>query len=157
MMTTDPTETRQEPGPAGADPQLRIAALAGAGCLVTGLLAAGAAALLADPGAAYGALVGAVIAAAIFVTGALAVHVVARTMPAAALLVALLTYLSQVVLAFLVFWRLSDSGLLTDGTLDRTWIGGVLVLCTLLWMAVQIRVVTRARAPLYDLPEAGAR
>ena len=68
------------------------------------------------------------------------------------LLVALLTYVLQVVLVAVVFAALDGSGAL-DSTVDRAWAGGAVIVATLVWLASHIISVTRSRQPLYDLPE----
>ena len=77
-------------------------------------------------------------------------------MPTAALLVALLTYTLQVVLMGLLFAVLAESGAL-DSALDAEWLGGTVIVGTLLWLTIQIVLTTRLRIPVYDLPEAGER
>lgn len=108
-------------------------------------------ALLAGSAAAYGALVGTAIAVGIFGFGSFVVATVARVMPVASLLVALLTYTMQVVLLALVFVLIRDSGLL-ESTLDRYWLGGAILLGAGAWMVVQLRASMTARIPAYDLP-----
>lgn len=156
-MTTDTPLTRPLPGPLRADPHVRAVVWVGVGCLAIGLGAALVGALVAGVPAVRGAGVGAAIALGIFLTGALVVAVVSRLLPAAALLVAMVTYLGQVVLAVALYARFEGSGMLTDGTLAPTWLAVVLVLCTLLWTAVQIRTVATSRVPLFDLAEGGVR
>lgn len=156
-MTTGTAQARRPAAFLGDDPQPRVAALSGAGCVLLGLVAAGLGLATSGPGAGRGALIGAALAAGIFVAGALAVHVAARVLPPAALLVALLTYACQVMVAMLVFGALTRSELLADGTVSGAWLGGVLAACALLWVAVQIRVAATARVPIYDLPDGGAR
>lgn len=114
--------------------------------------------------AAFGALAGTLLVVVVLAMGAGAVHVVADVLPAASLMVALLTYTLQVVLMAAVFAALSGSGLL-DSVLDRRWLAGAVITGTLAWLAVQVTLTTRLRIPAYDLsgeaaverPEAGAR
>ena len=88
------------------------------------------------------------------------VNVVAGLMPAAALLIALLTYTMQVAVMALAFFALTRSGVL-DQTLDRAWLAAAVISATLSWLIAQIWLSTRARILAYDLPggqpEAGAR
>jgi ATP synthase protein I len=117
------------------------------------LLAVLGAALLVDRSAAYGAAVGAAVVLGVLGGGSMAVSVVARVLPGASLLFALLTYTLQVVLLLVVFASLDDAGLL-DSRIDREWLSGTVVAGTLAWIFVQILVATRARIPAYDaLPE----
>ncbi|RJS46898.1 hypothetical protein [Nocardioides cavernaquae] len=117
------------------------------------LLAVLGAAVLVDRSAAYGAAVGAAVVLGVLGGGSMAVSVVARALPGASLLFALLTYTLQVVLLLAVFAGLDDAGIL--GTrIDREWLSGTVIAGTLAWILVQILVATRARIPAYDaLPE----
>ncbi|RYP86433.1 hypothetical protein EKO23_08995 [Nocardioides guangzhouensis] len=132
--------------------------------LVAGLVAVVVGAFVGGAEAAYGALAGALVVVAVFFLGAGLVHLVAGVLPAASLLVALLTYTLQVVLLAAVFVGLDRSGLLEDA-LDRAWLGGTVIACTVVWMIAQIVLAARLRIPAYDLgtsgsqdrPEAGAR
>lgn len=150
------TATQHSTGRPGARVLMGAAAVAlGAGLALSlvGALASGST-------AAYGALVGTVLAVGVFALGAFSVNLVAGVMPSASLLVAMLTYTLQVVLMALVLVALSSSGALDDG-LDRGWLAGAVITVTLVWLLCQIVLVTRARIPAYDVPvsgtEAGAR
>lgn len=120
--------------------------------LVAGGLLVGIAAVVTGSAAAYGAAVGTAIAVGIFGFGAFAVDAVAHVMPRASLLIAMLTYLTQVLLLALVFVAINGSGLL-ESTIDRHWLGGAIVLGAVVWMMVQVRVSMTARIPVYDLPD----
>ena len=132
--------------------------------LVVGLVAVVVGAFVGGAEAAYGALAGTLVVVAVFFLGAGLVHLVAGILPAASLLVALLTYALQVVLLLAVFTGLDRSGLMEDA-LDRSWLGGTVIACTVAWMIAQIVLATRLRIPAYDLdtpgsqerPEGGAR
>jgi ATP synthase protein I len=132
--------------------------------LLVGLLAVIVGAFVGGSEAAYGALTGGLLVVAVFFLGAGLVHLVAGLLPAASLLVALLTYILQVVLLAAVFAGLNRSGLLEDA-LDREWLGGTVIACTVAWMIAQIVLAARLRIPTYDVgapgsqerPEAGAR
>lgn len=114
--------------------------------------------------AAYGALGGTLLVVAVLGLGAGSVSVVARAMPAASLVFALLTYTLQVAVMGAVLVALTRSGLLED-TLDRRWLGAAVIVGTLAWLIAQIVLSTKVRIPAYDLPppptddrsEAGAR
>ena len=127
-----------------------IGALVGMVAAATGLLVSGS-------GAAYGALIGAGMDVGVFVAGALAVYVAARVLPSMSLVVALMTYTCQVLVALMVFTGLDRTQWLEDGTVSGPWLGVVLALCALLWVGVQVRVAITTRLPLYDLSDAGAR
>jgi hypothetical protein len=142
-MTTESTHTRRP----GVTVLLGAAAVSTVACGV--LVVAGA--LLAGSAAAYGALVGAGLALAVFLGGALTVDAVAARVPAASLLVALLTYTLEVVVMAVVFVGLSGSGLLGE-TLARGWLGAGVIATTLVWLLAQVALSSRVRIPVYDLP-----
>jgi ATP synthase protein I len=124
---------------------------AASAALVAGLVLVLVAALTGGSDAAYGAVVGTLIVLGVFATGSFAVDLVAGVLPAAALLVALLTYTLQVVVMGLVFVALSGSGLLDD-TIDRAWLGGTVIVGTFAWLFSQVVLTMRIRIPAYDLP-----
>ena len=156
MTTESPRNT-----PTGGGSALLGAALV---ALVAGLLLVLVGAILGGAPAAYGALAGTLIVVGVFALGAGVVHVAAGLVPAASLLVALLTYTLQVLLLAVVFLAIERSGLLDDA-LDRRWLAGAVIVGTLAWIVTQIVLATRLRLPAYDLgdpevhdrPEAGAR
>lgn len=143
-MTTETLRHTRNPG-------LRVLL----GAAWTGLLAAGVvvlvAALTGPAPALWGALVGGGMTLAVFAGGSLVVDFVAGHLPAASLLVAVLTYTLEVVLLGLVFWQLDSSGALGD-TLSGTWLGVAVIAVTIGWLAGQIVLTARARIPTYDLP-----
>jgi ATP synthase protein I len=87
--------------------------------------------------------------------GALTVNAVAAVSPAASLLVALLTYVLQVVAVGVVFLALDASGALGT-TVDAGWVAGTVIAATLCWLVAQILAATRSRQPIYDLPTAAS-
>jgi hypothetical protein len=125
-----------------------------AATLVTSGLLVLVAAVADDGAAAYGAATGAAMVAGFFTVGAVLLAVVGRLVPAASLLVALLTYTLQVVLVAAVSVALSRSGLL-DSTLDPRWLGGAVIVCTVAWLAALVVLVVRSRQPLFEVPDQG--
>ncbi|MFS3129925.1 hypothetical protein ACLM5J_16110 [Nocardioides sp. Bht2] len=130
-------------------------AAAGAGALI-GLIAAVVGGFVAGSDAAWGAVVGTLMVLVVFGGGALLVDLVAGVLPQASLLIALLTYVLQVVVMALIFLALSRGGALDDA-LDRRWLGGAVIAGTFAWLVSQIVVSTRLRLPAYELTEPGAR
>ncbi len=120
--------------------------------LVTGLLVALIGAFAGGASAAYGALVGTLLVVGVFFLGAGFVHLAAGLVPAASLLVALLTYTLQVLVLALVLVGLNRSGLMDDA-LDRRWLVAGVIAGTVAWMVAQILLTARLRLPVYDLPE----
>lgn len=135
---------------------------------VAGLVVSGIGALSAGSAAAYGALVGTTICVAIFAFGAFSVDAVARVMPAASLMFALLTYTMQVALMALALVVLTRSGALGT-SLDRRWLAGAIIAGTFAWLVAQVWLATQSRIPAFDEqgqdpsvkpaadPDAGAR
>ncbi|MFC7503592.1 hypothetical protein ACOACQ_02060 [Nocardioides sp. CPCC 206347] len=125
--------------------------------LAAGAVLVAVGALVSGSPAAWGAVVGTLIAVGVFAFGAFTVDAVARLMPAASLLFALLTYTFQVAAMALAFVVVSSAGLLDD-ELSRNWLGGAIIVGAFVWMAAQIRLATTARIPAFQTPsEGGAR
>lgn len=118
---------------------------------LAGLLVAAVGLFVSGSPAVAGAVLGAGLVCAVFAFGALVLGVVATVAPAASMLVALLTYTLEVVLLALVLVGLNSSGML-DGPVDRRWLAGAVIVCTLVWISAQIVGHVRTRQPLYDLP-----
>lgn len=112
--------------------------------LVVAVVGTALAALLGGRPQVLGVLVGVALVAGFFVLGSTAVGVVATHAPRVSLLVALLTYVLQVLGLALVLLLLTRSGAL-ESTLDRRWIGGTVVVGTLGW--VTALTVTAVRPP----------
>lgn len=125
-----------------------------ASTLLVGLVAVGVGALASGSPAAAGAGIGMLMVAVFFAVGTAVLGLVAMVAPTASLLVALLTYTLNVVLVAVVFVSLKRSGAL-DGPVDPRWLGGTVIVCTMVWLVSQITVSVRARHPLYDLPSRG--
>lgn len=106
-------------------------------------------ALVAGSSAAYGALVGTLVTLGVLCLGSFVVNAVAGRMPAASLLVALLTYLLQIAVLALVFVALSEASI--AGRLSREWIAGAVILNTMTWMFAQVWLATHLRIPAYEL------
>lgn len=102
--------------------------------------------------AGLGAAIATVMVLGFFGFGAVVLQIIARIMPAAALLIALVTYTLQVVLIGLVFVIIKRSGLLEEAV-DPRWLGASMILLTMVWIAGHVRAATTARIPIYDLPE----
>jgi hypothetical protein len=106
--------------------------------LALALLTTGAAGLVDGAPAAWGVVVGVVTVLAVFSFGMAVTHAVASISPALSLLVALLTYALQLVVLILVLLGLERSDAL-GSTLDRSWIGGTIIVGTLVWSAALVR------------------
>ena len=89
--------------------------------LVTGLGVTLIGAFAGGAPAAYGALAGTLLVVGVFFLGAGFVHIAAGLVPAASLLVALLTYTLQLLVLALVLVGLDRSGLLDDALDRRGW------------------------------------
>lgn len=101
---------------------------------------------------AVGAATGAGMVLTFFGLGAAVVNAVAGISPAASLLVALLTYVLQVLAVGLLFTALRG----TDGPLavvHPDWVAGSVIVATVVWLVTHIVAATRSRQPIYDLPD----
>jgi len=141
------TESRRLPVSPGAV-VLRRATLALVAAVAVLVLVA---AVLGADGATSTVLTVGLVTAFVLAFGSWSVHVVSALMPSASLLVALMTYLLQVVLltAFLAVLRTSDEW----GTEVRpNWLFATVATLVAVWTVAQVVLSARARIPLYDLP-----
>ena len=145
------TESKQDTRP-GAFVLLGAAGAA----FVAGVLMAVVAWLFADQTAVRSVAVSTLLVVVVIGFGVFTLNTVASIMPSATVLVALVTYAVQLVVLAAVVLGLARNGMMDD-TLDRRWFGGGVAVATLAWMVAQIVAHLRARIPVYDLPEAGAR
>lgn len=123
---------------------------------LAGLVMALIAWLVSDLTAVRSVAVSTLLVVAVIGFGVYVLNVVASILPTATVLVALVTYTLQLVVLAAVVLTLARNGMM-DGTFDRRWFGGGVAVATLAWMIAQIVAHVRARIPIYDLPEAGAR
>ena len=144
-MTTDPPGPRSTDAPGTPQaPSLRMPGVrtAVAVTLGGGLAAAAVAGVVAGRPQVLGALVGAALVCGFFLLGTLNTTLAAAYAPRASLVVALLTYLVQVVGLWLVLLGITRAGL-TEGTLDARWLAGAVIVGTLAWTGA---LVVRAMA-----------
>lgn len=119
---------------------------AGAGAVLV-LVVAGAATT--GRAAVVGAATGGVLTLLVFALGIALVDLVARVMPRASLLVALLTYVLQLLVLAVCIAAIDRAGIGQD-TLARGWFAAGVIAVTLLWMAGQLVAATRQRIPAWD-------
>lgn len=152
MTTTTATAPRRQ-GMAITGMRPLVVASVAVSMVAVGAVAAAGLAGGTDP--AYAALVGGLMAVGILLSGTFVVNAVAGLMPSMSLLVALLTYVLQVVGMGVAFLALSGSGL-TQTAQSRGWLSGTVIACTAAWLIAQVWSATHARIPVYDLetPEA---
>lgn len=124
------------------------------GAVLVVLLGALVALVLSGGPAAGSVLVGGLVVVAVFGTGALAVNAMARRSAAEALLMAMVTYTGQAIVLVAFFFVLSRSGAMDDA-LSRGWLAGAVIGAALLWSGAQIWLSSRARIPIYNLPDRG--
>jgi len=145
------TESHRDTRPGGA-----VLVGAAVAALAVGLLFTLVAGLISGPTAALSAAVSTGLVVVVIGFGVFVLNTVASIMPSATVLVALVTYALQLVVLAAVALSLIRNGVL-DETLDRRWFGGGVALTTAAWMVAQIVAATKARIPVYDIPEAGER
>ena len=141
--------TESKPGTRSRVSPLLGAVAAGA---VAVLVLVVAAALTDGRPAVVGAASGGVLTLVVFALGVAAVGAVARLLPAASLLVALLTYALQLLVLALVVAAIQRAGVGAE-TLSRGWFAAGVIAVTMLWLVGQVVAATRQRIPLYDAPE----
>lgn len=144
-MTTETTRSSRISGVPTLISAGVISVAIGAAIALLGLIVSG------SP-AALGAAVGTVIVIVVFLAGSLLVDLTARVMPAASLLIALLTYTLQVAAVGLIFAALDRSGTLDDH-FSRPWVAAGVIAAALVWMVAQIVLTTRRRIPVYELAD----
>ena len=110
-----------------------------------------AAALVDGRAAVVGAAGGGVLTLAVFALGVAVVSVVARLMPSASLLVALMTYALQLLVLALCIAAIERAGV-SGADLSRGWFAAAVIAVTLLWVTGQLVAATRQRIPVYELP-----
>ena len=133
---------------------VRIVVRAAALTLLVGAAATAVAGIVHGPAAAGAAAVGAGLVALVVSFGTLSMHVVASAMPTASLLVALVTYATQLAIVMLVFLAITR-GDLFSGTQERGWLAGSMVLATVVWAVAHLVLTARERVPYFDLPTGG--
>lgn len=145
------TESKQD-----ARPGVQLLLGAAGAALVAGSVMALIAWLVADLTAFRSVAVSTLLVVVVIGFGVFVLNTVASIMPSATVLVALVTYAVQLVVLAAVVLGFARNEMM-DGAFDRRWFGGGVAVATLAWMVAQIVAAVRARIPVYDLPEAGAR
>ncbi|MDZ5662527.1 hypothetical protein HN031_14010 [Nocardioides sp. zg-1308] len=150
-MTTESSATYRR---SSLVPGVRVVVRAAGLTVLAGVVMTCAAAVVhgAEPAAA--AALGAALVALVVSFGTLSLHVVASAMPTASLLVALVTYLTQLAIVMLVFLAITRGDLF--GTTEaRGWLAASMVVATLVWTAAHLVLTARERVPYFDLPTGG--
>lgn len=148
------TESRAITSRSSLVPGVRVVVRAAA---LTGLASAvlvAVAAVVHGGEAAAAAAVGAGLVLLVVSFGALSLHVVASAMPAMSLLVALVTYATQLAIVLLVFLAITRGDLFSSDQ-ARGWLAASMVLATVVWTAAHLVLTARQRAPYFDLPPGG--
>lgn len=148
------TETRATPRPRSLVPGVRVVVRAAGLTLAAGLVLVLVAALAGGAEAAGAAAVGAGLVVLVVSFGTLSLHVVASAMPAASLVVALVTYATQLAIVMVVFLAITRGDLFPSDQ-ARGWLAGSMVLATLVWTASHLVLAARQRVPYFDLPTGG--
>lgn len=147
-MTTEST-----PGTRTGWSPLLGAVAAGAVAVLVLVLAA---AVIDGRAAVAGAASGGGLTLLVFASGTAVVGTVARLMPTASLLVALMTYALQLLVLALCITAIDRAGVGAE-TLSRGWFAAGVIAVALLWMVGQLLTATRQRIPVYDLHPGGER
>jgi hypothetical protein len=145
-MTTESKQDTRQVHPAGVSPLLGASV---AGAVAVAALSAVAALVDGERGIA-GASAGGLLTLAVFVLGIGLVNLTARVLPAASLLVALLTYTLQLLVLAVAVVALERSGV-ADEDLSRGWFAASVIAVTVLWLVGQVLAATRQRIPAFDV------
>ena len=121
-----------------------------AGTLAVVVLTVVAALVEGRPGA-VGVVAGGVLTLVVRARGLAAGGFVARLLPGASLLVALMTYALQLLVLAVVVGAIDGARPGAD-TLSRGWFATAVIAVTLAWVVGQLVAATRQRIPVYDLP-----
>lgn len=148
------TESRATPRRSSLVPGVRVVVRAAALTVLAGVLLVVLAAVVHGAEAAAAAAVGAGLVVVVVSFGTLSLHVVASAMPTASLLVALVTYATQLAIVLLVFLAITR-GEAFSGDQARGWLAAGMVLATVVWTAAHLVLTARERAPYFDLPPGG--
>lgn len=148
-MTTETTTDAQGRARPYGVAALGLAVLAGT---VVGAVVAVLGAALGGSAALLGGLVGAGVTLLVLATGFAVVDMVAGLLPQLSVVVALLTYTLQMVVlaALLVTFGRNDD---IEQTLVPEWFAAGVIAVALAWTVCLLVHATRARVPLYDLPD----
>ena len=143
----------------GRPPQQRSVTVAGLGTamsasLVLAVVAASAALLVGGRQQLNGALLGVALVAGFFLFGTLSTSVAAAYAPGTALIVALLTYTTQIVVLGLVLAVLRGSAA-TAAALDNHWLAGTVIIGTLCWTAALVTHAVRSQHKISSIGAAG--
>lgn len=147
-MTTAEPSTGPPARPVLVGPVVRGAFLCSA---LVGAVLVLAAAVASGSHAAVAALVGTTVVCLFFGAGAVVLQVVSTLLPAASLIVALLTYTLKIALLALVFIGLSRTAYF-GGQAESRWLAAAVIVGTLAWSSSQLVLHTKVRQPVYDLP-----
>ena len=128
-MTTEGPATL----PPGSGVRVEGLGLASLAVTLVGAVAVAVALLLDGSAAALGAAAGALLVVSFFTFGSFSVNLVATVAPRASMVFALMTYTLQVLLLAVVLVAVNRSEL-APGTLDPRWLGGTVIVTTLVWM-----------------------
>ena len=148
------TESRAITRRSSLVPGVRVVVRAAALTALAGALLAGVAAAVDGAEAAAAAAVGAGLVVLVVSFGTLSLHVVASAMPSASLLVALVTYTTQLAIVLLVFLAITRGDVFADDR-ARGWLAAGMVLATVVWTAAHLVLTARERAPYFDRPPGG--
>ena len=135
-------------------PGVRVVARAAVLTALVGVVLVAVAAVVHGGEAAAAAAVGAGLVILVVSFGTLSLHVVASAMPTASLLVALVTYVTQLAIVLLVFLAITRGDAFSSDR-ARGWLAAAMVLATLVWTAAHVVLTARERTPYFDLPPGG--
>lgn len=156
MTTETPPPTRTPVRGASGGPVLRVLPKVVLGVVATTAVVVLAAVVVTGPDAALAAAVAGLLVIGVFSFGVLTLAWVVRLLPAASLVVALVTYAAQLALVLVVVMAIADAEAFAAPAV-RGWLAGALVVATTTWVVAHLWLASRQRIPVYDLPDPEVR
>jgi ATP synthase protein I len=156
MTTETPPTTRTHVRGASGGPVLRVLPKVVLGTAATTTLVALAALVVTGPEAALAAALAGLLVVGVFSFGVLTLAWVVRLLPAASLVVALVTYAAQLALVLVVVMALAEAETFAAPSV-RGWLAAALVVGTTTWVVAHLWLASRQRIPVYDLPDPEVR
>jgi ATP synthase protein I len=156
MTTETPPTTRTDVRGASGGAVLRVLPKVVLSTVATTTLVALAALVVTGPAAALAAAVAGLLVVGVFSFGVLTLAWVVRLLPAASLVVALVTYAAQLALVLVVVMALAEAETFAAPPV-RGWLAGALMVGTTTWVVAHLWLASRQRIPVYDLPDPEVR
>ena len=154
MTTETRTTTRTAVRTPSGAPVLRVLPKVVLWTSAASALVAVAALVVTGADAGLAAVLGGLLVVAVFSFGVVTLAWVVRMLPTASLVVALVTYATQLALVLLVVLAIADAEIFAEAPV-RGWLAAALVAATTTWGVAHLWLASHQRIPVYDLPDPG--